>query len=817
MKAGQSLLATIITGVGMLTVALPAYPATGDYVLVRDGRPAATVVLAEKPTRSAAFAAWEIQYHVKKITGAELPLKHDGEPGEGLRLLVGESAATRELGLRSSDLKPQEYMIRFARNAIVIMGRDKPEEDGQGIVVRGKVEWAAGRFGKALKFSADGGAVVVSDCGFSDGEGSMEAWVWVPEQPQQGEGTVLRLDGSAPWTYHIVRRLGRRIVYVTYDGKQVRGVSSGDLAAGWHHVLATHSVSKGKIELFIDGVSQGTAAYSKTTCKFADLRIGGLPTGHDGEIGNPLVGLIDEVRISRVVRRPMEGGPKAPEKSDADTTLLLHLDEGDGVPRDSSGRIRAVPPPGPFDEQGTSYAAHDFLERFCDVRWYGPTELGLVCPKAKTLAIRPRNIRRKPALAYRFAYPLHALGMVKTLWDNPSPKDMRLFWARLRLGGEPYACNHSFYGYYDRYWARNPQRPQLFVEPRPEWFAKGYKGRPPQMCYTNRDFIRQVIRDARDYFDRKGLKPGAQAMGDYFALVPMDNNRWCKCPACQAEMNEDQRDNPHFSNGFASDYVFGFVNKVARAIGRSHPDKFLSAIAYHDYAYYPRRVKLEPNVSVQMCLHVRNWWAPDMERNDMHFYREWVRRERGRRLFLWLYYCFPEENGRYGNFNCFPGFFAHTAARQIKMFARDGIRGAFLNGLGEQVDTYITFKLFDDPSLNVDELLDEFFARYYGAAGLAMKRMYSRIEEIFSNPANYPDDVRLGKRHTHQTEEIAWGYLGTKERMRELGRIMRQAKRAARTDEEKRRVALFEEGVWKYMVEGSRKYEKKREGAGASG
>jgi len=29
-------------------------------------------------------------------------------------------------------------------------------------------------------------------------------------------------------------------------------------------------------------------------------------------------------------------------------------------------------------EQGTSYAVHDFLERFCDVRWYGPGESQMV-------------------------------------------------------------------------------------------------------------------------------------------------------------------------------------------------------------------------------------------------------------------------------------------------------------------------------------------------------------------------------------------------------------------------------------------------------
>jgi hypothetical protein len=58
----------------------------------------------------------------------------------------------------------------------------------------------------------------------------------------------------------------------------------------------------------------------------------------------------------------------------------------------------------------------------------------------------------------------------------------------------------------------------------------------------------------------------------------------------------------------------------------------------------------------------------------------------------------------------------------------------------------------------------------------------------------------------HHTEEIAWGLLGTSERLAELGRLMEQAKAAAQTDLEQRRVALFETGVWQYMLAGKQAY-----------
>ena len=88
-----------------------------------------------------------------------------------------------------------------------------------------------------------------------------------------------------------------------------------------------------------------------------------------------------------------------------------------------------------------------------------------------------------------------------------------------------------------------------------------------------------------------------------------------------------------------------------------------------------------------------------------------------------------------------------------------------------------------------------------------MERMYRRIEEIFSNPASYPEDVRKTRnKHFHQTEELAWKYLGTEERMAELGKLMAEAERANTSAIEKQRVALFRKAVWDYMVEGRKMY-----------
>jgi len=780
-----------------------AASAEAPFCLARDGQPAATIVVAARPTAAARFAAAELQEHVRKMTGATLPIAADDAKVKGPRILVGESAATRALKV-DSHFKPQEHLISFLPKTLVLMGSDAAGGESSAA---GVPERVAGRFGSALKFDGAKTVFKVSDFAFDDAKGSMEAWVWIPAaEPAEKDGTILRLDGSDPWTYHIVQRNAKSSVisYTTYDGKEGRRVQSGPLAEGWHHLLATHDAAAAKMELFVDGVSVGAASYVKTTCKGTMLMVGGIATDDQSAAGNPFVGLIDEVRISKVVRPSPVGLPTAPAAADAETVALFHFDEKDGAPQDCSSARNDATPPGLYEERGTLDAVYDFLERFCDVRWYAPTEIGLVCPSAPTLMVRGRDVRRAPAMVYRWitATPLY----LPTPAERVPARDVLLWKLRMRLGGQPTAVNHSFYGYYDR-----------FLKEHADWFAQGYTGQPPQMCYSNPDFIRQVVADARDYFDGKGAKPGAAAMGDVFGLVPMDNGEYCKCPRCQAELNEAERNNPQFTSGLASDYVFGFVNKVASEVHKTHPDKWIGALGYWNYAYYPTRVRLEPNVMIQLCLHARNWWSPAMEANDRKVLDAWRNNDPERPLYLWLYYCFPSLNAKGGGYHYFPGFFAHTVVRQMKLYHEAHIRGIFLEHSGEfgatylmdQLEFYVTFKLADDPTLDGNQLIDEFFARYYGAAAAPMKALYCAIEETYSSPSSYPEAIQKSPAHQHQNESLAWDALGTPARMAEFAKRMDEARAAAQTPVEKARVALFEKGIWDDMVAGRKQHDEK--------
>ena len=100
------------------------FPVARAVDIVRDGHPACTLVLAESPTPSSRLAALEIRSHVLKMTGADLPVRTDADAVSGPRILVGDSRATKSLGLRGADFAPQEYLVAFRPDTLVLIGRD---------------------------------------------------------------------------------------------------------------------------------------------------------------------------------------------------------------------------------------------------------------------------------------------------------------------------------------------------------------------------------------------------------------------------------------------------------------------------------------------------------------------------------------------------------------------------------------------------------------------------------------------------------------------------------------------------------------------
>lgn len=587
-----------------------------DVVLVRNGIAQAEIVLEKNPRRAAAFAAAELQYHVKKITGATLPLVYGKATGKLFPVYVGETDFTRSQGLCNADFKIQEYLVSVSDRRIILQGHDRED--------RRKMD-------------------------YSD-------WRTFPD--------------------------------------------------------------------------------TSTRDKYGQGGTGG------------------------------------------------------------------------FYEQGSCYAVYDFLEKLCGVRWYLPTELGLEYVPRKTLTVKTSGIRRVNNSHHRIL--VKELGIAADFHGDQLPggttdvldrREAILWSRRMRLGGTAFACNHSLYGYYRR-----------FLKTHPEFFAQGYTGRPPQLCYTNEALAEQVAQDARDFFDGKYKIASVLANGDFFSVMPMDNLHFCKCPNCQKLIKKENIRGSSVYTDKLSRYYYSFVNKIARKLAKTHPGKYITTAAYNHSSLPPEGMKLEKNVVIVMCLGIRQPYNSERRESDMNMIRQWHQAAPDNLKSVWLYFCYPVLDGIAGKYNAFPGFFSKDLIKVCREFHKYGVKGFFIepsyaygkvrNALLDQLELYLISKLFDDPAADGMALRGEFFRRYYGNAGKIMEQCINEMEDVFcDSKVQYVDEGV-------QTQWIAWGVLGTDERMKRWGKMLDEAERIADSPQVKKRLSLFRSGVWKYMLTGKKACDK---------
>ena len=500
-----------------------------------------------------------------------------------------------------------------------------------------------------------------------------------------------------------------------------------------------------------------------------------------------------------------------------------------------------------WDAIGSCYAVYGFLERFCGVRWYLPGNEGMHVPRKQELVFSGLNLRRKPWMVYRQGLTYTALTPRKLYVGSRDRENMKvipnnnafrrmssagvlptratqLWFLRNKGWGDPFRANHSYNGWFNR-----------FHEDHPDWFAQGRKPRRSilELCLTNPEVKRQMIQDARDYFD--GKNPPVVAEGDYFAIVPTDIKQWCLCDRCQAKMDPPFDLDARKMGGkariaaSASRYVWDFIGEVADAIAESHPGKYISALAYTDYLVVPEGMKKRDNLAVMFCIQpTQTAFNPPFTAFNKKYLSRWAA-VAGGGVYVWLYTCYPQ----YQFAGRFPDLSYHKYADWMRLFHKLGIKGFFDNqdwGVlvsGEETwnivwpnpmedlfRTYVMQKMADDISIDEQELYDEFYRLWYGGAAAAIKRFVLRSQELYNDP-DYTVDGVVQPQGYHPERDVTpfaewgdrvWGSVCTAENLEELGTYISQAHELADTPATKAHVKLFDEAVYREIVTGRSKW-----------
>ncbi len=105
----------------LLLVILSAVSYAAEIALVRNGRAEAEIILPPSPSPAERFAAQELQYWIREITGAELPVRDTGG-AEGVKIFLGKGNASEF----AEDLKALEgsdgYACRNRNGNLYIFG-----------------------------------------------------------------------------------------------------------------------------------------------------------------------------------------------------------------------------------------------------------------------------------------------------------------------------------------------------------------------------------------------------------------------------------------------------------------------------------------------------------------------------------------------------------------------------------------------------------------------------------------------------------------------------------------------------------------------
>jgi len=124
-----------------MAVLVLAAEASCAVELVRDGEPAAEIVIAKDAAQGVKLAAEDLRKHLALMSGAELAIVIVPSPNVRNRVFVGESQFTRDLGFRPA---------KFNSSGLEIVARDNY------VILDGPIKhWSPSRFWKASRSKLD--------------------------------------------------------------------------------------------------------------------------------------------------------------------------------------------------------------------------------------------------------------------------------------------------------------------------------------------------------------------------------------------------------------------------------------------------------------------------------------------------------------------------------------------------------------------------------------------------------------------------------------------------------------------------------------
>jgi hypothetical protein len=362
-----------------------------------------------------------------------------------------------------------------------------------------------------------------------------------------------------------------------------------------------------------------------------------------------------------------------------------------------------------FDERGSLNAVCGFLTGL-GVRWYLPGELGEIVPEMKTLPLPKIDEIVQPDLEMR---------RLAVSFSATTPATAR--WL-MRLGVRDPGNELSAHGL-----SYMMMRDELY-EKHPEWFIqlggkRLYKSGSTKnkLCLSQPDFFETTVRYVRTLYDHYNYHVVSLTPPDGYTSI-------CQCPLCQGKDQPERG-----SRGSLSNHVFEFANRVAKEVGKTHPDRRVVCLAYGANSLPPTNIdKLEPNLQVTI-VGGRRPKSGVAAQPEIRALRESWYSKTDRPIAIWENYPFTNSNWY------LPAFMARTIGTSIsetKGYSRGeevwlSLGAGFESkALGfNHVQVYFTARSYwGGPQQDVGAMLEEYCRLFYGPASNAMREFFDYCE-----------------------------------------------------------------------------------------
>jgi len=376
--------------------------------------------------------------------------------------------------------------------------------------------------------------------------------------------------------------------------------------------------------------------------------------------------------------------------------------------------------------RGTLYGVYDFLEQCLGCRWYTPG-IEKVPQTARVSIDAQLNYSEQPVFEYRYQD-----------WNTSLDEAWRAK-QKVNEGTEsPQYGGPLFYA--NGCHSMSSLLPESYFETNPEYFSyrEDKNARTlDQRCLTNPTVLAIVTQSVR-----AALQANPQAR--IVSITQNDNGGYCQCEHCKAM--DAKYGGPSGTN-------IWFVNQVAAALEGEFPAVQFDTFAYQYTRTPPKNIVPRDNVIVRLCS-IECCFSHPLEEcgitriksenrldkfpfieldspaaRTRHVESSFAKDMKGwsaicKNLYAWDYTT---------NFMMYLNIFANLQVLQPNMqfFAENNVKGVFEEGNAASVSgefgelrAYIIAKLLWDPYADVETLIDDFLAGYYGEGSAEYIKKY---------------------------------------------------------------------------------------------